>query len=74
MEVVKFVEVSLQKVKTTIDDDILRFSELVVHVIWKYEATNFFVNRFLLFSCIIVLFTYLFFILEHRAVVIQLRN
>lgn len=34
MEMVNFVEISLQKVKT-IDDDILQFSELVVHVIWK---------------------------------------
>lgn len=35
MEMINFVEISLQKIKT-IDDDILQFSELVVHVIWKY--------------------------------------
>ncbi len=34
MEIVNFVEISLQKVKT-IDDDIVGFSELVLHVIWK---------------------------------------
>lgn len=34
MEIINFVEISLQKVKT-IDNDILKFSELVVHVIWR---------------------------------------
>jgi hypothetical protein len=34
VEIINFVDVSLQKMKT-INDDILQFSELVVHVIWK---------------------------------------
>lgn len=59
MEVINFVEISLQKVKTTIDDDILQFSELVVHVIWKYEAALSCVSR-LFASNISVLFLLLF--------------